>query len=157
MVRGIRRRTPDSLLNLIIEYQKNRRLFLKRLIVAISVITAVGFFCAVEDDAHAAKFLFVVELSEILDGRAVEQTGAYDEESGIGVSIEQLSVDNDIDRRTIDHNNVKLIANGVEELTETIAFKEFGGVGRTLTDGHDIQAFDARHGIEARPLPGEPI
>ena len=139
-------------------------LFLKRLIVAVGIIGAMGGLRTVEQDTHALKFLLVIEGREIGDSLTLKQSGAHDEQCGIGITVEKLRVDHHIDRRTIDHYDIVIGTDLIKQVAETITLKQLCGIRGTLADRDDIEAFEAIFDASstlpvrkaANPLRGEP-
>ena len=119
--------------------------------VAVAV-AAVGTLGAVEDDGEVLETLLVVDLLKLGKHGAVEQAGADDEERAVGCLLQYLGVGDDVDGGTVDEDVVVGIAHLGDKSLKPAVLKEFGGVGRYLAYGQDMEVGMALEG-NYKPAP----
>lgn len=124
-------------------------------VVAVAVTVAVAVFVgvgvavaaavvagAVEDYGHMLVFLFFVEAVELGQHRALEQTGADNEDGPVNELVDNLGVGDNLDGRAVDDDIVVAGAHAVDKLAEARRFEQFGGVRR---NGADREHMERRH------------
>ena len=96
--------------------------------------------CSVKHDAHLLEALVAVDGIDIGNHLAVKQTGTYNENSAVYISLHNLSVYNDIRRRTIDEDIIIIFAGLFYKLSDTTVVEKLRRVRRTMADRHDKHA-----------------
>ena len=111
--------------------------------VAVAVaVTARVVAGAVQDEGHVAVFLFVVQTVKLGEHRALEQTGADDEEGAVHIFVYDLGIGHDLDRGTVDYHVVVLRLQLSDKLSELRRFEQFSGIRGNGADGKDEEGVD---------------
>lgn len=82
--------------------------------------------------------LFLIQTVKFGEHGAFKQPGAENEDSSVGILVDNLSVGHYLNRGTVDYNIIVERLAGFNQFTEARGFKKFGWVGRDRADGHNL-------------------
>lgn len=123
------------------------RLAAVAVVVAVMIaVVAAGGDGAVEQHAHVLILLALIVAFDDGQHLALHESGTDHEDGGVGMLGNDAGVGHHLDGRTVEDDEVVLLAQLVEHLLQALAEQQFGGVGRYGAHGDDLQMVVALDG-----------